>query len=711
MALFFAARRWARGQHLVQSLAWLFREPRGQRRTTYRPHLEALEDRRTPSITPGNEVLLTNNVTAVAAAADGHFVTVLNNLAQIYNADASPRSGVFQVSPDSGTLVAADAQGNFVAVWADTTGTTSATVYARLFDASGQPLGAQFQVDQEATGRQESPAVAMNASGAFVITWESFGEAGNTPGIYARQFSPAGVALGNEFLVSPMINTLTSVAMDAAGDFVVAWVDANDNIYARLYNAAGTAVTGAFQVNQGTTQNGTPQVAMDAQGDFVVVWDGDNGVSARRFNATGVAQGDQFVVNKFTYPTNAGLITNSQVAMDPQGDFVVTWQSVGTFDQHRGFGPSEEGAGPGIYARLFSASGQDLTSEFQVNQSLGVVPLAFAPLVVMDAQGDFTVISPVGGSFARRYIEGTTGYSFDPATQTLTLSTGSSNNAFTFTQASQIGPDGISVLTNYSFTLNGVTQTYNSVAFSQAHVIALDAGNTAVLVTNDTYVDSNGFSQETAELALLNFVGGSIYRVDAGGTHNLLSFTDFQSMYAYLGQADSGQLIGSGANNLVVTAGSYSYMSTVLTGYSLFSLISGGANVYAYASPYRDAQVWHYDTNAMDSFVASGNAYSYMSGTDNGHAFFNVAVGFNTTYAFSQYGKSIAYLIDSPGNDTFYGTSGYSYVSGTNSGQSFFNEAQGFALVYGESFNGGTDFAYNLDPRHNILSGNWILLT
>jgi hypothetical protein len=50
-------------------------------------------------------------------------------------------------------------------------------------------------------------------------------------------------------------------------------------------------------------------------------------------------------------------------------------------------------------------------------------------------------------------------------------------------------------------------------------------------------------------------------------------------------------------------------------------------------------------------------------------------------------------------------------LSGTNNGQSYFNAAPGFALVFAQSFNGGTDYAYNFDPQHNILGGNWILLT
>jgi hypothetical protein len=115
----------------------------------------------------------------------------------------------------------------------------------------------------------------------------------------------------------------------------------------------------------------------------------------------------------------------------------------------------------------------------------------------------------------------------------------------------------------------------------------------------------------------------------------------------------------------------------------------------------------------MDSFVASGDAYSYMSGTDNSQSFFNEAVGFSVVYAIATHGQSIAYLLDSPGNDVFAGYAAYSYMSGNdpNTGRSFLNVAEGFALVYAESFNGGTDYAYNYAPSHNILNNHWILLT
>ncbi len=97
--------------------------------------------------------------------------------------------------------------------------------------------------------------------------------------------------------------------MDAVGDFVVAWADYTyDNGYkilAQRYTSTGIAVSFNVAVNGfSTTIHADPSVAMDATGDFVVAWssagDGSSyGVFAQRFNAQGVAQ-PQFSVNTFT---------------------------------------------------------------------------------------------------------------------------------------------------------------------------------------------------------------------------------------------------------------------------------------------------------------------------------------------------------------------------------------------------------------------------
>ena len=66
--------------------------------------------------------------------------------------------------------------------------------------------------------------------------------------------------------------------MDDSGDFVVAWQSKDQDgdkwgIYAQRFNASGAPQGGEFRVNTATSkEQQAPSVAMDADGDFVVAW-------------------------------------------------------------------------------------------------------------------------------------------------------------------------------------------------------------------------------------------------------------------------------------------------------------------------------------------------------------------------------------------------------------------------------------------------------
>src|SRR5205823_4737941 len=147
------------------------------------------------------------------------------------------------------------------------------------------PLGAEFRVNTFTTNDQIIPSVAVAAAGDFVIAWASSGQDAVGQGVYAQRYSAAGVPVGGEFRV----NTFTTgnqggqaVAVDAAGNFVVAWQSLGQDgsgygVYAQRYSAAGTPSGGEFRVNTFTADNQrNAAVAMDATGDFVVAWHSNN---------------------------------------------------------------------------------------------------------------------------------------------------------------------------------------------------------------------------------------------------------------------------------------------------------------------------------------------------------------------------------------------------------------------------------------------------
>src|SRR5262245_47200279 len=89
-----------------------------------------------------------------------------------------------------------------------------------------QRLGAEFQVNVLTSDFQDSPSVAVSASGEFVVVWDTqvYGAGGFD--IFARRFSSTGTALGSEFQVNtytPAFQSYPSVSAEAGGDFVVVW--------------------------------------------------------------------------------------------------------------------------------------------------------------------------------------------------------------------------------------------------------------------------------------------------------------------------------------------------------------------------------------------------------------------------------------------------------------------------------------------------------
>ncbi|MBY0587807.1 hypothetical protein K2X85_11565, partial [bacterium] len=195
--------------------------------------------------------------------------------------------------------VASDSSGNFTVAWTSTgqesgNGDSSA-VYFRRYNSAGTALTSEARVNQTTTGEQFAPEIGMNASGAFVITYASSQDdtVTNRNNTYARLYNSSGTATSNEFRVNtylPGEQYLQSVAMDTAGNFVVAWSSGYDNVanpgpelqqdgnmygvYFQRYFANGTTDGGEYRVNTFTTGNQwLPSIAMRASnGNFWISW-------------------------------------------------------------------------------------------------------------------------------------------------------------------------------------------------------------------------------------------------------------------------------------------------------------------------------------------------------------------------------------------------------------------------------------------------------
>jgi Matrixin len=353
-------------------------------------------------------------------------------------------------------------------------------------------------VNTTTTGVQtESPynghTVAIDANGNYVVVWQSQNQDGSGWGIYAQRYSASGAEVGGEFRV----NTTTtgdqeypSVAMSPGGNFVVVWASANQDgsgwgVFGQQYSSLGVAIGGEFRVNTYTTGDQSyPDIAMDQNGDFVVTWassgeDGSGwGVYAQRYSASGAPIGGEFRVNT----TTTGDQTYPSVSMDSAGDFVIAWQS-----------QNQDGSGWGVYAQRYNASGSKVGGEFLVNTVTGGDQTS--PSVAMDGTGDFTIawdsLSPGGGPVvdAQRY-------------NSLGATVGGQFQVNTLVEANLTHP---SVATDQSGDLLFTWSSYTNPATAQWNVMGRQFNASGVALGPEFQVNTSvGYNQMYANAAMNN---------------------------------------------------------------------------------------------------------------------------------------------------------------------------------------------------------------
>src|SRR5262249_54955918 len=137
---------------------------------------------------------------------------------------------------------------------------------------------------------------------------------------FAQRFDSAGQPIGD---VIPLPFVPDDVAYGGTGVFVIV-----DGTTAQMFGDEGLPVGQEIDLDPTPLPDlvtGNSSVAMDAEGDFVVTWQarspygGDSDVYAQRVSALGELEGDRFQVNTTT--DNEHL--SPEVAMNADGDFVV----------------------------------------------------------------------------------------------------------------------------------------------------------------------------------------------------------------------------------------------------------------------------------------------------------------------------------------------------------------------------------------------------
>ena len=182
---------------------------------------------------------------------------------QRFNAAGVPQGSEFQVNSYTtgsqfDTAVASYATGNFVVVWRSSGQDGCADcIFGQRFDASGIPQASEFQVNSYTAGGQFLPEVASDASGNFVVVWTSNGQDGSCFGVFGQRFHAFGLPLGSEFQVNSFTTgnqAFPAVASDATGNFVVVWQSYGQDgsgygVFGQRFNASGVPQGSEFRAS------------------------------------------------------------------------------------------------------------------------------------------------------------------------------------------------------------------------------------------------------------------------------------------------------------------------------------------------------------------------------------------------------------------------------------------------------------------------------
>lgn len=238
---------------------------------------------------------------SIASDANGNFVVVWNGSSDIfgqrYDNDGNPLGSEFTVNTYTTgdqrlPSVASDANGNFVAVWSSYRyGGSGFEVFGQRYDSGGNTLGGEFHVNTHAFGDQFAAGIASDAGGDFIVLWYS--SLPPSASIQARRYDRSGNPLGDEFQVNTHTESPSapSIASDAGGNFVVVWQSYHDGsssgVFGQRYDSDGNSLGSEFPINTYTTSyQSVPSVASDASGNFVVAW-GSYGQDGSAFGVFG----------------------------------------------------------------------------------------------------------------------------------------------------------------------------------------------------------------------------------------------------------------------------------------------------------------------------------------------------------------------------------------------------------------------------------------
>ncbi len=220
------------------------------------------------------------------------------------------------------------------------TGDWMQDIYMQRLDAAGQKVGAEVQVNQYDRFNQRNPSAALLANGNLLVTWvsekavSSSATANLSVGLVGRELSVSGEPVGDEFTVAEdATRAVANPTVLAVGNgFGIYWsqheatFSRNWNVYGRVFQAAGNPTSPSTLINDHTAGDQfAPRVATSGAVQFVV-WtslgqDGSREGVYGRALSSGLPVGGELALNT----TTPSRQHQPSVAGAGDGRFLTVW--------------------------------------------------------------------------------------------------------------------------------------------------------------------------------------------------------------------------------------------------------------------------------------------------------------------------------------------------------------------------------------------------
>lgn len=314
---------------------------------------------------------------------------------QIITSSGETVGDVFQVSSTSlqyagSASVTTLSNGGFVVSYtgpdADYNG-----IHGQVFDQNGNKVGSGFAVNTYTDWHQHSSKVIGLSDGDFVVVWSSGThqppyQDGSMTGVFGQRFDASGQAVGEEFQVNTSwqgFQHMPDITFTDDGGFIAVWahVWTSWDIMGQRFDADGNPVGGEFLINQERDRDFSqePEVTLLSNGNIAVTWgeyssETHTDVFMRVLDDQGNPLADEVMVNTYTFNTQQA----PEIIGLSNGTFVTVWHSYAS-------------SGAEIFGQIYDNSGKAIGENFQISPP-GEYATEYLPTISDLGNGNFAVV-------------------------------------------------------------------------------------------------------------------------------------------------------------------------------------------------------------------------------------------------------------------------------------------------------------------------------